>query len=160
MGALLEQEIFSCMTENLRLAAGHARDLALKPKQGPTYWSFREEMLMVEGCCRQASAWREDSRWLNIGMVIAEALDRTGKWLRGTKSKDKLGRTFGPREWFLKMAETLDGISMVIDQTRDARTGIRGMILPNTPSIARTQGRPMQVILPHPAPRASGLIMP
>ena len=37
MGALTEVEIFSCMAENLRLAAQHADDLAVKPFKGPIY---------------------------------------------------------------------------------------------------------------------------
>ena len=126
MGALTEVEIFDCMYDNLQKAAQHAVDLAKLPAQGPTYQKFREEMLLIEGCCRQASAWREDSRWLGVGMVIAQALARTGNWLRGYRVEGTMGKVFYSRDLYLMLADNLRGIAKVIEGLRHNATGQMG----------------------------------
>jgi hypothetical protein len=136
------------MYENLQLAAAHAVDLAVLPAQGPTYWKFREEMLLVEGCCRQASAWREDTRWLQVGLIVADALSRTGNWLRGYRVEGQMGKVFTPRELYLKLAENLHGIAKVIEGLRHGATGRMGMILPEIAREIRTDGRQVQVKTP------------
>jgi hypothetical protein len=151
MGALTEVEIFDCMYDNLQKAAQHAVDLAKLPAQGPTYQKFREEMLLIEGCCRQASAWREDSRWLGVGMVIAQALARTGNWLRGYRVEGTMGKVFYSRDLYLMLADNLRGIAKVIEGLRHNATGQMGMILPEMPNVSRTQSRPVQVLAPAPA---------
>jgi hypothetical protein len=154
MGALTEVEIFDAMYDNLQLAAQHAVDLARLPAQGPTYKKFRDEMLMVEGCCRQASAWREDTRWLQVGLIIADALSRTGNWLRGYRVHGQMGKVFTPRDLYLKLAENLQGIAKVIEGLRHGATGRMGMILPEIAKEIRTDGRPVQVMSP------GGVILP
>ena len=146
MGALTESEIFACMYENLNLAAQHAVDLAKLPAQGPTYRQFREEMLLVEGCCRQASAWREDTRWLQVGLVIAAALQRTGSWLRGYRVEGQMGKVFYSRDLYLMLAENLRGIARVIEGLQHNATGRVGMILPELGKVIRTESRPVQVL--------------
>jgi hypothetical protein len=146
MGALTESEIFGCMYENLNLAAQHAVDLAKLPAQGPTYSQFREEMLLVEGCCRQASAWREDTRWLQVGLVIAEALQRTGSWLRGYRVEGQMGKVFYSRDLYLMLADNLRGIARVIEGLQHNATGRVGMILPEPGKVIRTESRPVQVL--------------
>jgi len=148
MGALTEVEIFACMHENLILAAQHAVDLAKLPAQGLTYQKFREEMLLVEGCCRQASAWREDTRWLQVGLVIADALQRTGSWLRGYRVEGREGKTFYPRDLYLMLAEKLREIAKVIEGLQHGATGRVGMILPEPARVIRTESRPVQVMSP------------
>lgn len=148
MGALTEIEIFDRMYDSLKAAASHAEDLAKLPGQGPTYQKFREHMLLVEGCCRQACAWREDSRWLDVGMTIAEALARTGNWLRGYRVEGTLGKVFYPRDLYLLLADNLRGIAKAIEGLRHNATGRRGMILPEMPHVSRTESRPVQVLSP------------
>jgi len=166
MGDLSEVEIFSCMAENLRLAAQHCADLAVKPLKGPIYNDFRKELRLVEGCCKQASQWREDTRWLPIGLMMAECHKRAGDWLRGVKDP-VTGRRVKIAEGqrhplFLKLAENLRAIHREVEKLRAARTGRIGMILPELqPAPTRTQGRQMQVILPPGMHQTrSGLIIP
>lgn len=148
MGALTETEIFDCMYENLQLAAEHARDLALQPAQGPIYRKFREEMLLAEGACRQAGAWREDTRWGNVSLLLADARERTGKWLRGYTVKGRMGKTFYPRDLYMALAVNLEGIAAAVESLRHGATHQLGMILPEIPNITRTEGRAVQVMLP------------
>ena len=139
MGALTETEIFACLAENLTLAAEECERLAVLPAAGPTYNSLRHRLRLIEGACRQASAWREDTRWLPIGLMMHEAHDRAGNWLRG----------FHPRKLFLKLAENLRALAHIADDLRTKATGTVGMILPDVlSSPIRTQDRPVQVALP------------
>ena len=139
MGALTETEIFACLAENLTLAAEECERLAVLPAAGPTYNSLRHRLRLIEGACRQASAWREDTRWLPIGLMMHEAHDRAGNWLRG----------FHPRKLFLKLAENLRALAHIADDLRTKATGTVGMILPDPlSSPIRTQDRPVQVALP------------
>ena len=139
MGALTETEIFACLAENLTLAAEECERLAVLPAAGPTYNSLRHRLRLIEGACRQASAWREDTRWLPIGLMMHEAHERAGNWLRG----------FHPRKLFLKLAENLRALAHIADDLRTKATGTVGMILPDVlSSPIRTQDRPVQVALP------------
>src|SRR5580692_11390803 len=86
MGALTEREIFDRLSCSFRVAAECSDALAVLPLKGPTYVRLRTELRLIEGCCRQASAWREDTRWLTIGLKMAEVHKRAGGWLRGPKA--------------------------------------------------------------------------
>lgn len=159
MGALTEIEIFDCMYDSLKAAASLAEDLAKLPAQGPTYQQFREKMLLIEGTCRQACAWREDSRWLYVGQQIAEALARTGNWLRGYRVEGTMGKVFVARDLYLLLADNLRGTAKAIECLRHNATGVRGMILPETPHISRTESRPVQVLAPDNEARSPGGII-
>ncbi|HQT65360.1 MAG TPA: hypothetical protein PLO16_12690 [Acidocella sp.] len=151
MGALTEREIFDCLVTNFRLAAEHCEDLAKLPARGPTYNALRHELLLIEGACRQASVWREDTRWLSIGLMMHEAHERAGHWLR---------RHY-PRPLFLKLADNLRAALKLAEQYQHTATHRLGMILPETPKAIRTEGRAVQVSLPHGMRQtASGLIIP
>lgn len=151
MGALTEPEIFSCLTENFRLAAQHCEDLAKLPRKGPTYKKLRDELKLIEGAARQAAYWRQDTRWLQIGMMMAEAHKRAGGWLRGIRSDNGMWRKLPPgvlHPYFMKLAENLRAGQKLAEQFRDARTGIIGTILPpaySRPSVRKSNGG---VILP------------
>lgn len=164
MGALTESEIFDCMRTNLRLAAEHAVDLAKLPKKGPTYRSFLNEMRLVEGCCRQASAWRSDTRWLPLGLKIAEAAKRAGDWLRGVKGPDGMYRRLPEGQlhpYFLALAQNLEAMIVAADKIQNEKTGRVGMILPNAAPAPHRDTRPVPVHLPAGmAQRSSGLIVP
>jgi hypothetical protein len=138
MGMLTEREIFGCLVENFRLAADNCQKLADVPAAGMAYNDLRHQLLLIEGACRQASVWREDSRWLQIGLMMAEAHHRAGDWLRGHQSRKLFGMLADNLRAGLKKAEEL----------RDKSTGKMGMILPPTFKDIRTQGRPMQVRSP------------
>src|SRR5271165_5690719 len=72
MSLLNDKEIFDRMNHNLRSAAQHCVDLAKLPAKGPTYRLFMEEMRAIENCARALAYYRDDSRYLKIGMMMAE----------------------------------------------------------------------------------------
>lgn len=134
MGALTEPEIFACLTENFRLAAQHCEDLAKLTRKGPTYRKLRDELKLIEGAARQAAYWRQDARWLRIGLMMAEAHKRAGDWLRGIRDKETgIWKKLPPgvlHPYFMKLAENLRSGQTLAEQFKNARTGITGMILP------------------------------
>lgn len=134
MGALTEIEIFACLRENLVLAIEHCDDLASLPLKGTTYDKLRHELRLIEGCCRQASAWREDTRWLPIGKLMAEAHQKAGGWLRGYKDPLTGQRIkFAPgvqNPLFRMLADNLRGLLKAVDGLKSRPTGRVGMILP------------------------------
>ena len=133
MGRLTETEIFDCLVTNFRLAAEHAKLLATSPRKGPTYDLLRKELSLVEGACRQSAAWREDSRWLPIGLLMEEAHKKAGDWIRGIKMPDGSRVKYPNRilfELFTKLSENLSELHRAAIARRDARTGKLGIILP------------------------------
>ncbi len=158
MGKLTESEIFDCLSTNFRLAAEDCEKLAVSPRKGPTYVDLRDKLELLEGACRQASVWRQDTRWLAIGMAMAEAHKRAGEWLRGIKIKGVPGRVkVAPGHMhplFLKLAENLRLGHRKAEELRTKRTGRVGMILPE-------MGRaPLRDTTPIGWRRPSGLIIP
>ena len=134
MGALTETEIFDCMRTSLKAAAECCDELARTPLKGPVYDRLRKELKLIEGCCRQASAWREDTRWLPIGLMMHEVHDKAGNWLRGWKHPENGQRikfAEGQRNpLFVKLGENLRALSTVAENLRTKATGRVGMILP------------------------------
>lgn len=165
MSALTEVEIFSQMTTSFRLAIELCEDLASLPLKGPTYNRFRKEIRLIEGCCKQACTWREDTRWLNFALLMAEVHKRAGDWLRGIKNEDgsrtKIADgTLHPA--FNHLAENMRAMLKLAEKTKTEATKRLGMILPEMQAApTRTQGRPMQVLLP-PGMNLSkgGILMP
>lgn len=133
MGALTETEIFDCLATNLTLAAEHADLLAVRPLKGAIYDKLRTELGLIEGACRQASAWREDTRWLPIGRMMAEAHQKAGGWLRGykvglTRIKFSEGHE---NKLFRMLAANLRALLAAVERLRTQATGRVGMILPD-----------------------------
>lgn len=153
MGALTEVEIFSCLEENFRLAAQYCDDLAKLPKKGPTYKNLREALKLLEGAARQAAYWRQDARWLQIGLMMGEAHKRAGHWLR----------KHYPSPLFKKLAQNLRMGQRAADRLRTARTGCIGTILPKTGNDPNYQKSKFPVLLP-PVQKANvtpgGIILP
>jgi len=145
MSDLTEVEIFDCLTSNLKLAATLCVDLAKYPAKGHNYKKFREALKLVEGSCRQASAWREDTRWLTIGLMMAESHKRAGNWLRGAKKPDgtKVIIPEGQLQpMFIKLGmNLLDILEKTVPALQHKRTNRRGMILPETPTAPRNVSR-------------------
>jgi len=141
MSDLTETEILDCLTSNLSLSAQLCVDLAKVPAKGPNYRKFRDAIRLVEGSSRQMSAWREDTRWLAIGLQMAEVHKRAGNWLRGAKLPSGKKLTFREGElqpMFLKLGmNLLDILEKVVPALQHRRTGKSGMILPATPSSGR-----------------------
>lgn len=164
MSALTENEIFDCMSHNLRLAAEHCDLLAVSPAKGPTYKLFREELLLIEGCCRQAGYWREDTRWLPIGQLMESAHKRAGGWLRGVKLPNGTLLTIRPGELhplFAKLAENLRAIHVGLVKMRTEATHRSGIILPDVMPGPHRDTRPSRVILPPGMLKTSGgIILP
>ena len=155
MGALTEREIFACLAENLRLAAQHCDDIATTPDHRPVYRLLANELKLVEGCCRQASAWREDTRWLNIGLTIADAHKKAGNWLRGFRTEQGQKITLAPahrKQLFQTLAANLRAIWKVAETFRTGRPPRLGMILPKPMPVSSAlfdlRRRGVQVMLP------------
>lgn len=157
MGTLTESEIFDCLSTNFRLAAEDCEKLAKSPRKGQTYAALRDKLELLEGACRQASLWRQDTRWLAIGMAMAEAHKRAHGWLMGVKING------GPRikvanghmhPLFLKLAENLRLAQRKAEEIRTHKTNRVGMILPPTAAAPRRDTMPIGWRRP------SGLIIP
>ena len=165
MGALTEIEIFTRMQESLRLAAECCDDLAVSNVKGPTYDALRKHLLLIEGCCRQASAWREDSRWLPIGIMMAQAHKRAGNWLRGFKVQGEvLAIKLDARQHnrnFVHLAANLRAIYAAVENLKTQKTGRVGMILPEqAPAPFRETKQHAIMLPPGMARRDSGLLVP
>lgn len=163
MGALTEPEIFSCLAENFKLAAEHAEDLGKLPKKGPTYQKFRTELKLLEGACRQAAFWRQDSRWLKIGLYMEECHKRAGDWLRGYKTKEGVRITHKEgtlHPLFMKLADNLRKGQAAAEQLRTKKTGRVGMILPAPLRAPHRDTRPIGWTAPGERRTRGGLIVP
>lgn len=141
MSDLTEREILDCLITNFREAAENCDNLAKLPMQGPTYVKLRENLKLIEGSARQAAAWRDDARWLNVGFGAARCHESAGNWIRGHM----------PRQLFTKLATSMRKLQHDTEALRDKKTGRRGTVLPLVHPIHRDT-RPVQV-------RTSGLII-
>lgn len=156
------------MRTSLREAIQAAEDLAVSSRKGPSYSKLREHLLLVEGCCRQLSVFREDTRWLPIGKLMSECHQKAGGWLRGYKDKTTgIRHHFGAKTQnplFLMLAANLKAIYQVAETLRSAKTGKLGMILPNMPAPTRRVGAPVTVQLPNgmvaAVSKGGGLLLP
>lgn len=144
MSDLTEIEIFSCLEENFRQAIEHCASLAILPIKGPTYSALRRELKLIEGACRQAAYWREDSRWLPIGLLIAEAHQRAGNWLRRRH----------PAQLFTLLSGNLEMMLVYAQKCKNEATGRRGIILPDALEGPHRETRPVGWT------KGSGLILP
>ena len=139
MSDLTETEIVDRMRASFRSAIKHSlalADLALAklPVDGPSYPALRDELQLIEGCARQMSAWREDSRWLQFGLHAAECHRRSGNWLRAKH----------PYKLFRELATALEAMMRATDRLRLTRTNSIGAILPE-PLPTNRERRQVQV---------------
>jgi hypothetical protein len=154
MSNLTEIEIFDRMAENLRLAAQHCDELAVYSRKGQPYEDLRDELELIEGCCQQASAHREDTRWLPIGLLMRECHDKAGGWLRGYKiDGETVALAMGEmNQNFVELAKHLRSLLDKVEELRTRRTGVKGMILPYMP--------PEQRNVSHSGYSRGGIIIP
>lgn len=134
MGALTETEIFDQMNHSFRQAVELADKLARLPLKGVNYDALRKQLRLIEGCCKQANTWREDTRWLTFMSMCAECHKRAGDWLRGILvpggGRIKLNEgTLHPA--FVMLADNLRAMHKAAEMIRTGKTGRRGMILPD-----------------------------
>ena len=147
-----EHEILACLKTHLKSAASDCADLAVVPGRGPVYKRFRDTLKLIEGCCRQMAHYREDCRWLPLGMQIEEAHKRSLKWLRSYVRSDQHNDA---HPLFLRLAEHLRTFLKLVEDLETKATGRLGLILPRPlPGATRTEGRMMQVKTP------GGLLLP
>ncbi len=133
MGDLTEREIFDCLEENFRLAAQNAEKLAHCAAKGPVYDQFRKNLALIEGACRQANYWRQDTRWLGIARWCGVVHQTCGDWLRGIKVKGGPRIKLAAKQLhpnFMAAAQRLKACEQVAIAFRDKATGKVGMILP------------------------------
>lgn len=135
VASLTEREIFDFMTENFRLAAEECENLAKLPVKGPTYNSFRHRIGKLEGACRQAAYWREDARWLPLGVKLEQCHQRAGDWLR---------RRSAP-QLFIMLAELLRLAHKGAEECRTRATGKLGPVLPLAMPGPHREHRPVYV---------------
>ena len=148
---LSEREIFDQMLMSLRGAIDDCVEIASQPRSGPQFERLRAKLKLVEGCCRQAAAWREDTRWLPIGITVEQAHQRARGWLhRPTVASKKL---------FLMLADNLRLLEKAVVGLQTKATGRKGIILPDMVSLGRRAGAPVQVPGGF-VKNASGLVTP
>lgn len=147
--ATTEREVLSLMRGTLTRAAERLDLLLAKPKMGATFRQFRADLKTIETCCRQVAFFRDDARWLQIGLQIEMTHQKAGHWVRTHQ-----------RLLLHKLADNLRGIGYAAQGLETAATGRTGMILPVPGRTDRTNGRPMQVVLPGERQTAGGIIVP
>lgn len=162
MGALTEIEIFDQLNTSFRLAIELCGDLARLPLKGPTYHCFRTQLRLIEGCCKQANTWREDTRWLIFIRLMGDTHQRAGDWLRGIKQEDGSRVKIAEGQLhpaFVMLADNLCGLHNLAEKIRTERTNRVGMILPpvmpTPPRDTRPAGwnsTPSGLVIPHAAP--------
>lgn len=164
MARTTEADIFAKMVESLRIAAECAEALATNDVKGRDYHTLVDCLKDVEGCCIQAATWREDTRWLPLGRLIAECHQRAGNWLRPQVHVSRLTKIkLAPKhrnEMFVMLAANLRELKRGMESLKDTKTGRVGMILPTAPAAERRIGAPVQVLLPQRIREQGGLILP
>lgn len=129
MTALTETEILDRHTQSLHEARQACQFLArqadpeLLAPRGRHYQALKEALALLEGTCRQMAAFRDDARWLRLGMVYAKAMR-----LAQVKFVGQRWAAFGT------MMGVFDNGLRNMTDLKDQRTGRRGMILPSRPS--------------------------
>lgn len=86
---LTEREIFDQMKNQLRSAIADCKLIAQEPRSGVHFVRLRKSLKLIEGCCRQAAHWREDSRWLGPGLHMEHAHQIAREWLDRPSVKAK-----------------------------------------------------------------------
>lgn len=151
-----EREILARLRDVLNEAVGCCLELATSPARGSAYRRLRENLSLAEGCCRSIAWCRFDARWLQYGLLMAEAHKRAGGWLREYPVTEKSNVA---QPLFLKLRENLRAALARVAELETGATGRIGMILPRPARVDRTDGRPMQVKVPV-RQSAGGILLP
>jgi len=143
--ATTEQEIFQRLSDSFKAAAECCDKLSSDPKTGPNYMRLREHLRMIEGAARQAAHWREDTRWLKIGLNAAQCHQKAGDWLR----------SHAPRVYFDKLASAMRQLHLSTERLKTQPTGRMGAILPVVPPLPSRSVHPVGW-----SPSKGGILMP
>ena len=127
--ALTEADILSKHTQCLKEAAECCQLLARNAdpeKIGPRghiYGNLRRALKSLEGTCRQMNYFREDTRWIQLGILYAKAM-RTSSAL------------FANQNWlgFGQLRQLFENGLRRMDDLANMKTGQKGPILPTRPS--------------------------
>lgn len=125
--ALTEQEIFDCLKTNLQGAADDCDMIARHPQSGLAFQRMRSRLALAEGACKQAAFWREDARWLRIGLVIETAHQKARQWLDPA--------TVSTKKMFTTLASALRQMLLDLKRLETGATGRTGMILPKAQAL-------------------------
>ena len=161
MGALTEVEIFDCLKDNFKSAIRHCEALATSPKKGTAYRALRTNLRLIEGACKQAAAWRQDTRWLRIAFMMGEAHKRAGDWLRGIKQPNGPRIPLAPghrHPAFMGLAENMRKGLAIAEGYRTRATNHVGTVLPEPLPGPHRDTRPVHVS--GFKARESGLLVP
>lgn len=129
MSDLTEQELIDRHQQALKEAKDACQELGRNADpdyiavRGPHYRRLREALNLVEGTCRQLCAFRQDTRWLPLGIHYAKVMRL-------------VQRKFVEQKWshFGKLAPMFDIGLRQMQDLKDRRTGIRGSILIENPA--------------------------
>ena len=166
MSDLTEVDIFSCMVENLRSGISHCADLATQPRKGENYRALRAELKLIEGSCRQAAAFRDNSNWLDIGMKVEGCHRLAQKWLSGVKNPVTGERRFFSEKYkfdaFTALGDQLKALHAKALDMKTRAHGTLGMITPEVREAPHRQTKDAYAVkLPDGMmQRNSGLIIP
>lgn len=131
---LQEREIFIKMQDELRNAADACDQIATRPLSGDNFIRLRKALKLVEGCCRQAAAYRMDTRWNEPGFKMNQAAKMARKWLHYPSVESK--------KLFYGLAAALRQVRLDIMILETAKTGKTGDIVVPTyiPAPVRSPG--------------------
>lgn len=133
-----EQETLDELRTRIGSAVSFAAALAILPAKGLTYTKLRADLKQLETLARMTAYDRQDARWLQIGLRMAEVHAVTGHLLRHHY----------PNPYYREIETWLRGLLQAVDSLQYKKTGRAGMILPKQQHVIRTEGRPVQVLLP------------
>lgn len=142
--SLKEPEIIDRLKVAMAEAIQASQDLAVRSRHGYPYQRLRDNLAVIEGCCRQMAAFRGDATWLPFGLYMAECHKRAGGWLRGY-TKNGVHIIYAPgqmNEAFVGLAGALTAIRQALDVKFSAKTNQVGPVLPKPPAEERRLGRP------------------
>lgn len=150
MSDLTEREVLDRLETAIGDAVDACKSLAVHSVAGSPYDKLRENLALIEGCCRQLAAFRLDTRWLPYGRMAADCHARAGGWLRGFKHPEtgaRIATAAGQKNrLFLMLGMNLLDMRVAAIKLFNDRTGMGDKpILPGhmTPiAETRREGRP------------------
>lgn len=133
-----ENELFDCIIGNFKSAISDCKQMADPMSlRGLMYQRVKESLKLVEGSSRQIAHWREDSRWLQIGISAEAAHEMLRRWVAN----------HAPGQQYVFMAVQLERWLNLVETMRHAKTEKIGPILP-VPGKPDKPPQSVQVILP------------
>lgn len=148
-----EQDALRLLFNDLDQAISGCRRIAAHPYHGSAFTDIMNNISVVDRCCRRMNGIRLDTRWLNGLDALNQVKVKAQSWLSPASVESK--------RMFVLLADFLEAYKRGITRLCLEKPPTLGIILPEMAHVARTEGRPSQVILPGaPAAFAPGLIVP